>query len=387
MPGSQTRTPVPGSASARSVPFRDLPRLHAIGADCSGAAVDAALASCDFGRPNGLIEAFENDWAEFCGVKHAVATSSGSTALLLAYLAHGIGPGDEIVTVPNTFVATAEAALLLGATVRLVDIDAATHAIDQQQAITALGPATKVVVPLHPYGRLAQLGELRAATAERGIALIEEACHAHGATRGGRMAGGFGDAAVFSFGPTKPLAGLGEGGAVVTDDDELAARLRAWNNHGRDRGEHARLGLNFRIHPIEAAYLTERLKLLPGMLAERRAIAERYNAAFAPFGVVANPAVDDLSEHSFYVYVLDVPQRGRFRAALRAAGIGSDVHYPSAIHRQPAHRERFAAARLAACDTVQQHIVSLPMINGLRDDEAEHVIAATVRALEEGTVA
>ncbi|GAB3951336.1 DegT/DnrJ/EryC1/StrS family aminotransferase [Kribbella albertanoniae] len=375
----QESSGVPG-AGVR-VPFRDLRRLHNIGQQESRAALDRAIDSCDFARPNQLIEEFESKFAEYCGVRYAVATSSGSSALLLAYLAHGIGAGDEILTVPNTFVATAEAAIMLGARVRLVDVDPVTQAIDQGAAIRMLTPSTKAVVPLHPFGRAAGLELLRSVTRERGIALIEEACHAHGARRVGRV----GDSAVFSFGPTKPLAGLGEGGAVVTDDERLAGILRQWNNHGRDGGSHRHLGLNFRIHPMEAAYLTSRLALLPGLLDERRMIAARYNDAFAEYGVTGNPAVRDPTEHSYYVYVLDVPQRARFCRRLSELGIGWDIHYPVAIHRQPAHEARFRAAALPQCDRLQERIISLPMINGLRKDEIDEVVTAVRSVLEEVT--
>jgi dTDP-4-amino-4,6-dideoxygalactose transaminase len=366
-----------------TVPFRDLARVHAIGRDPSRASVSHALDSVDFQRPSSLIESFERAWADYCGVRHAVATSSGSTGLLVSFLGLGIGPGDEVLTVPNTFVATAEAALLLGAEVRLVDIDPSTLAIDQEQAISMLTERTRAVAPLHPFGRFAQLGRLKAACAARGVALVEEACHAHGARRNGVMAGAAGDCAVFSFGPTKPLAGLGEGGAVVTDDDELAERMRRVNNHGRVDGQHASLGLNFRIHPIEASYLSARLALYPQLVERRRNIARRYNDAFAGYGVTGNTDVADLGEHSYYVYVLAVPRRAEFCQRLTDAGVGWDIHYPVAIHRQPAHLDRFRGVSLPHCDEAQQRIVSLPMYDGLTDAEVDYVIGHVRSALDE----
>ncbi|MEO6503824.1 MAG: DegT/DnrJ/EryC1/StrS family aminotransferase [Jatrophihabitantaceae bacterium] len=366
-----------------AVPFRDLARVHAIGRDTSRASVFSALDSVDFQRPSRLIEHFESAWAEYCGVRHAVATSSGSTALLVSFMALGVGPGDEVLTVPNTFVATAEAALVLGAQVRLVDIDPATLAIDQELAIAMLTERTRAVVPLHPFGRFAELDRLRQACAAQDIALVEEACHAHGARRDDVMAGAAGDCGVFSFGPTKPLAGLGEGGAVVTDDDELAERMRQVNNHGRANGQHASVGLNFRIHPVEASYLTARLALYPQLVERRREIAGRYNDAFGEYGVTGNTDVAHLSEHSYYVYVLAVPQRSRFCERLTSAGVGWDVHYPVAIHRQPAHLDRFRDARLPRCDQTQQRIVSLPMYDGLTDSEVDYVIGHVRSALDE----
>ncbi len=371
------------TAATTTVPFRDLERVHAIGRESSRASVFRALDSVDFQRPSGLISDFEGAWADYCGVRHAVATSSGSTALLLSYLALGIGPGDEVLTVPNTFVATAEAALVLGADVRLVDIDPTTLAIDEELAIGMLGERTRAVVPLHPFGRFAKLDRLAEACTERGIALVEEACHAHGARRAGVMAGAAGDCGVFSFGPTKPLAGLGEGGAVVTDDDELAERLRRINNHGRAGGQHAFPGLNFRIHPIEAAYLSARLALYPELVQRRREIAGQYNQAFAGYGVTGNTDVAHLDEHSYYVYVLTVPQRTRFCERLSEAGVGWDIHYPIAIHRQQAQLARFEGVALPRCDDAQQRIVSLPLYDGLTDAEVAHVIRQVRGALDE----
>ena len=361
----------------RTVPFRDLARVHAIGRDTSRAGVFQALDSVDFQRPSSLIEHFESAWADYCGVRHAVATSSGSTGLLVSFMAFGIGPGDEVLTVPNTFVATAEAALVLGAEVRLVDIDPVTLAID------LITDRTRAVVPLHPFGRFAELDRLKEACAARGVALIEEACHAHGARRAGVMAGAAGDCGVFSFGPTKPLAGLGEGGAVVTDDDDLAERMRQLNNHGRVNGQHASVGLNFRIHPIEASYLTTRLALYPQLVERRREIARQYNDAFAEYGVTGNTGVADPSEHSYYVYVLAVPRRAEFCQRLTAAGVGWDVHYPVAIHRQKAHLDRFRATSLPRCDETQERIVSLPLYDGLTDEEVAYVIGQVRSVLDE----
>ncbi len=364
-----------------SVPFRDLTRLHEIGRDSSRARLESALDSATFARPNRWIDDFESSYADYCGVNYAVATASGTAALMLTYLALGIGPGDEVITAANTFVATIEPALALGATVRLADIDPETHLMDQEAALDLVTPKTKAIVPFHAYGRLAELDLLRQETSRLGIALVEEACHSPGAARQGRMAGSFGDCAVFSFGPTKPLAGLGEGGAVVTNDSQLALRLRRWNEHGRAGGDHLEIGLNFRMHPMEAAYLTERLKLLPEFLEERRTLARLYNDTFASYGVVKNSQVTDYSEHSYYVYVLDVPRRRRFTDLLTERGIGWDIHYPRAIYELPAHREKFAGLTFANCSVLQRQIVSLPMIIGLTERERTEVLSGVCDAL------
>ncbi len=372
----------PSVPSPTTVPFRDLHRLHRIHGDASRAALLAAVESREYTRPNPIIEEFERRWAAYCGVRHAIATTSGSAALLMVYMTLGIGPGDEIITVPNTFVATAEAALLLGATVRLADIDPLTHTVDQDSARKLFGPRTKAVVPFHAYGRLAEIDALTAEARAAGIPVVEEACQAHGAARDGRKAGAWGDCAVFSFGPTKVFAGMGEGGAVVTDDDELADKLRLLNTHGLEDRLHTALGFSFRIHPMEAAYLTARLEVLPALLTERRALAARYTEAFAPFGVVHNPRVADSEEHGLYVYVIDVPDRDAFCARLTDAGVGWDIHYRAALHQQPAHQERFRDAEVPACDERQGQIVSLPMINGLEEAEVAHVVDRVTDALD-----
>jgi dTDP-4-amino-4,6-dideoxygalactose transaminase len=369
-----------GVRAAMEVPFRDLKRGIAVRRADWERAVVAAIDACDFGRPNRRIEAFEEAWADYCGVRHAVATSSGSTALLLCYLAFGIGEASEVISVANTFVATIEPVRMLGGRPVLADVDPHGYALDPGRLESAVTPRTRLIVPFHPFGRLAPMEQILEIAARRSIPVVEEACQAHGAERRGRKAGAFGAAAVFSFGPTKPLAGIGEGGAVVTDDDALARELRLLNNHGRWQGAHAVNGLNFRMHPIEATFLTERLRLLPGMLAERRAIAARYNAAFAGLGIARNPRVEAPEEHSYYLYVLEAESRERLTRRLSAAGIGWDIHYPVPIHRQPAHAELFQETRLPVTDRIQERIVSLPLINGLTDREVDRVIEVVAEA-------
>lgn len=356
------------------VPFRDFRRALAWDQQGWEKSLRATIETADFMRPSAQIRAFEDEFAEYCGVKHAIATSSGSTALLLSYLAFGLNRLSDIVTVSNTFAATVEAAELLGATSRFVDIERNSYAMDPTQLRAEVSPETKLIVPLHPFGRLADVEAIASVASELRIPMLEEACHAHGAERNGMRAGAFGAAAVFSFGASKPLGGLGEGGAVTTNDDGLAQELRYWNDHGRGDGDHIHLGLSFRMHPMEASFLRARLRVLDGLLEERRRIAGEYNAAFLPLSIAPNPCVPNPTEHSYYVYVVEVPERGELIRRLNEAEIEWAIHYPIPIHRQAVRAERYSSVRLPRTEEIQSRMVSLPLIPGLTEPEISRVI-------------
>jgi dTDP-4-amino-4,6-dideoxygalactose transaminase len=237
----------------------------------------------------------------------------------------------------------------------------------------AITPRTRLVVPVHLFGRLADMAAIGRVAGEHGIPVMEEACQAFGACRGGRMAGAFGDLAVFSFGPTKPVTGLGEGGAIVTSDAALAERLRLLNDHGKAGDDHRLVGLNFKMHPLEAAVLAERLRQPERWLRERRAIADAYNRALGPLGCVHNPLVPTLDEHSYYVYVVEADDRAGCAAHFERHGVATDVHYPRPVHRQTAYAGRVRHTDLTVTEEIGGRILSLPLINGLTGAEIAHV--------------
>jgi dTDP-4-amino-4,6-dideoxygalactose transaminase len=362
------------------VPFRP-PCVNSLDDLDFAAAIDAALRAQREGRAEAPYAACAAQLTRITGARHAELTSSGTGALLLALLAAGIGPGDEVITVANTFVATVEAVAILRATPVLVDVDERTQNIDPERVLEALTERTRAVIAVHLYGRPACLGSLPELLRERGVLLIEDASQALGAFDGDRRCGGVGDLATFSFGRTKPLAGVGEGGAVTTSDPELAQRLRAVNRHGEVDGEHLMLGVNLRMHPLEAAAVAVRLADADERLGSRTRIADRYNAALAGFGILGNSVPEPGMRHSYYVYVVTADERDALMRHLAAAGVGSARHYRVPIHRQPA---RLAEVRrpLPVTDRLAARILSLPLYPELSDRQVEHVGRAVAAFFE-----
>ena len=327
------------------------------------------------------LEAFETEWAAYCGTRHAVGVANGTVAIELALRGLGIGPDDEVITVAHTFVATVEAIVATGARPVLVDIDPATRCIDPAAARAAMGPRTSAVVAVHLYGRPAPIEQLSAL----GVPVIEDAAQAHGATLGGRRVGSLGAAGCFSFYPTKNLGAMGDGGAVVTDDEDLAAAVRSLRHHGSapdDANRHVRWGGTERLDNLQAAILRLKLRRLDSDNEHRRWIADRYREVLAelPLGL---PSEDEPEGHSVHhLFVVDVDERDRLRAALRDAGVLAGVHYPTPVHLQPAWR--FLDLREGALPITERaaaRALSLPVFPGMRDSEVDRVAAALKRAL------
>lgn len=362
---------------ATGVPFRALHRQVADPSFGWERALRRCVESGDFADPSRMLAEFERQFARFCGADHAVATASGSAALQLALLAAGIGPGDEVVTVPNTFVATVEAIRLVGATPVLVDVERDSYTLDPTRLEAVIGARTRAVMPVHLYGRPVAMAPILEIARRAGLVVIEEACHATGAIHQGAPCGSLGDLAVFSFGRTKPFAGLGEGGAVTTSDRELARRLRLLNSHGAEAGDHVCTGFNFRMHPLEAAVLSARLENPTRWLETRREIAARYTAAFSDLGIVHNPVVPTGDTHAFYVFGVDLRDRDAFLRHLDRHEIGWGIHYENLVHRQSAHRRLGQGAKLAVAEFLADRIVSLPLFVGLTDSEVQRVIDVT----------
>jgi perosamine synthetase len=323
----------------------------------------------------------EAAWAEFVGVRHAVAMSNGTVALMSIFAGLGLGPGDEVITVSHTFAATANAILFTGATPVFVDIEPDTYLIDAKRIEAAITPRTRAICPVHLFGLVADMDMVRAIADRHGIAVVEDACQAHGATFRGRMAGSFGHGA-FSLYATKNMT-TAEGGFVTTNDDTLADWLRLYRNQGmRARYQFEMLGYNFRMTDLAAAIGLAQLAKLPRNTARRQAIAGRYDEAFGelPIGL---PITPDGRTHVFHQYTLDVGgARDAIVEDLRAAGVGADIYYPIPVHRQSYIMERGLHADLPVTDAAAARTLALPMFPGLTDAEQGQVIDAVRGAVE-----
>jgi perosamine synthetase len=315
----------------------------------------------------------ESRWADFCGVRHAIAMSSGTTALMAIAAGLGLGPGDEVITVSHTFAATVNAILSTGATPVFVDIEPATYLIDAGRLEAAITARTRAIMPVHLFGLVADMDPIQAIADRYGLAVIEDACQAHGATYQGRRAGSFGPSA-FSLYATKNMT-TAEGGFVTTDDDRLADWIRLYRNQGmRTRYQFEMLGYNFRMTDLSAAIGLVQLAKLERNTARRQAIAARYDSAFADLPV-SRPVTPDGRTHVFHQYTLAVgPARDAIQADLRSAGVGVDVYYPVPVHRQSYIRERGLSADLPVTDRAAAETLALPIFPGLNDDEQATVI-------------
>ncbi len=322
----------------------------------------------------------EARWAETCGVRHAIAVSNGTTALMSVFAGLGLGPGDEVITVAHTFAATANAILYTGATPVFVDIEPDTYLIDAGRIEAAITPRTRAIVPVHLFGLVADMDMIAAIAGRHGLAIVEDACQAHGATYRGRRAGAFGHG-TFSLYATKNMT-TAEGGLITTDDDQLADWLRLYRNQGmRTRYAFEMLGYNFRMTDISAAIGLVQLDKLERNTARRQAIAATYDAAFADLPVKL-PMTPDGRTHVFHQYTVDVgPARDAVLADLREAGVGADVYYPLPVHRQTYIMERGLHADLPVTDAAAARTIALPMFPGLTEAEQSQVIEAVRTAV------
>lgn len=327
------------------------------------------------------VEQFESEFAAYVGARHCVAVNSGTSALHLALLAAGVGPGHEVITPANTFIAVAEAVSYTGATPVFVDINPATANVDPGAVKRALTPRTRAIVPVHLYGRPADLDPLLELAEQRGVCLIEDACQAHGAHYKGRPVGGLGFAGAFSFYPTKNLSAWGEGGALVTNDDRAAALARSLRTHGESRRYlHDRVGYNCRMEGLQGAVLHAKLRHLPQWNARRREIAATYrrNLQGLGVGIPEDDPRDQCVYHQFAVYLDD---RDWVRSALESQGVASAIYYPVAIHRQAAYVELgYGPGSLPATERACERVLCLPLFPELTDAEVEYV-ARTLAAI------
>ena len=327
------------------------------------------------------VEAFERELAAFVGVGHCVGVANGTEALTIALRALGVGPGDEVVVPALTFYATAEAVVNAGAEPVFCDVDPRTFAMTAASAEPAIGERTAALLPVHLFGNPAPMDELRRLAAARGLGLLEDAAQAAGAALGGRRAGGLGDAAAFSFFPSKNLGGFGDGGAILTDDEGVAARARRLRAHGSaDKQLHTEVGWNSRLDELQAAGLRVLLPHLGRWTAARRGAARAY--AEAGLGeLVELPRETEGGESCYHLYVVVSEQRRRLSDALTAAGVGNRAYYTTPLHRQPALAAYAPDRELPAAERVAATSLALPIGPALPDDGVAVTVDAVRAAL------
>jgi dTDP-4-amino-4,6-dideoxygalactose transaminase len=377
-------TPSPGAPppSHDRVPFADLTAMTREVRE----EVDAVVAQVfDSGRFVGgpAVERFEQEWAEYCGTAHSVGVANGTDALHLALRALRIGPGDEVVVPTNSFVATAEAVVLAGATPRFADVSPGTLLLTAATLQAAITPRTRAVIVVHLYGQVADMDAIGAVAAAAGIAVVEDAAQAHGAGWRGRRAGSLGHIGCFSFYPGKNLGAFGDAGAVVTDDADLADAIRCMRDHGRRAGshyDHELLGTNSRLDAVQAVVLSVKLRRLDAWTAARRAVAGHYRRRLAD-GPVRLVEVAAQATPVYHLMVARVPERERVRLGLSELGIETGLHYPTPCHLLTPYRE-YAFEPLPVAERAAEEIVSLPMFPHLTGARVDRVCDALEQVVD-----
>ena len=361
------------------IPFVDLKAQYASIKDEVAVAIQGVLDSCQFTLGSEVF-AFEKEFAAYCNVDDAVGVNSGTSALHLALLAAGIGPGDEVITVPFTFVATAAAIHYTGATPVYVDINPKTFTLDHAKLEASITSKTRAVIPVHLYGQPADMDPIVQVARKHGLVVIEDAAQAHGAEYKGRRVGSLGDMACFSFYPGKNLGAYGEAGIVTTDHPEYAKKIRMLRDWGAEQKYHHILkGYNFRMEGMQGAVLRVKMRHIEKWTEARRALARRYDLAFA--GSIKTPAASDINRHVYHVYAIRSPTRSSWQQELAARGIQTGIHYPIPVHLQTAyadtrwHRGDFPHAEKAA-----EEVLSLPLYPELNTAQQDEVIAGVLEA-------
>lgn len=369
------------TVTVNPVPFIDLPaQFRALQPE-----IDKALApifaSTGFILGPAVAE-FENEFAHYVGAKYCVSLNSGTAALHLALLAAGIGPGDEVITAANTFIATAEAITFAGATPRFVDADPVTYNLDPSKLEAAITERTKAIIPVHLYGQPADMDAVSAIARKHNLLVVEDACQGHGARYKNTPVGTLSNIAAFSFYPGKNLGAAGDGGAIVTNDAGLAERVRLLRDHGsRKKYEHEIVGHNFRLDTLQAAILKIKLPHLDGWNAGRRKHAEYYNHHLRGLPGIVVPACAESCESVFHLYVVQVDNRDAVQNAMREANIQTGIHYPTPIHLQPAYRELgHMPGDFPVAEKLSGRILSLPMYAELTEAQQDRVIDVLVKS-------
>jgi len=330
------------------------------------------------------VEAFEQEFAAYQGAAQGIAVNTGTSALHLALLAAGVGPGDEVITVPFTFVATAAAIHYTGATPVYVDIDPQTFNMDPAKLEAAITKKTRAIIPVHLYGQPADMDPIVEIARRHGLIVIEDAAQAHGAEYKGRRVGSLADMACFSFYPGKNLGAYGEAGMVTTDNADYARRIRMLRDWGAEQKyHHVMKGYNFRMEGIQGAVLRVKMRHIEAWTEARRAAARYYDQAFAGSGI-ETPRQSNGSRHVYHVYAVRSPERARWQQELTAKGVQTGIHYPIPVHLQPAYAEaRWQRGDFPHSEKASDEVLSLPMYPELNRVQQDEVVAAVLETAKQ----
>jgi dTDP-4-amino-4,6-dideoxygalactose transaminase len=359
-----------------NVPFVDLKAQYRTIAEEVNEGIGQVLENTAFilGRD---VELFEQEFASYCNVSFAVGLDNGTSALELVLRAHGIGDGDEVITVANTFIATASAIAFTGARPVLVDIDPQTYNIEVGAIEQAITERTKAIMPVHLYGQPADIDPIMELAKGRGLIVIEDACQAHGALYKGRRVGSIGDAACFSFYPAKNLGGYGDGGILVTNDEDIANRVKMLRNYGqKEKYHHLFIAYNRRLDTLQAAVLRVKLKRLDEWNQARRRSAQLYNELLANSDVVT-PVEASYAQHVYHLYIVRVQDRDGLQEHLKSRGVSTGIHYPIPVHLQEAYRYLgYQKGDFPITEGYAEEILSLPMYPELTEEQIQYVVQA-----------
>ncbi len=364
------------------VPFLDLRSQYTAIRDDISAAIGAVVDRTAFaGGP--FVSQFEDHFASFCGTRYAIGVGSGTDALWAALTVLGVGEGDEVITVPNSFIATAEAVSRCGAKPVFVDIDAQRYTMDPVAVERAITPRTRAVIPVHLYGQMADMDPILDIARAHSLYVVEDACQAHGAAYKGRKAGSLGDAGCFSFYPGKNLGAYGEAGAVVTDDAAINDRIRVLRDHGQtEKYHHEVIGWNARMDGIQGAILDVKLRHLADWTRRRREVAAQYEALLSETPGVVLPAESIDARHVYHLYPVRVRGRDRTMREMGEAGVSCGIHYPVPIHLTGAYRALgYGPGSFPVVEQYAAELLSLPMFPELTPDQSEHVAHALKRSI------
>lgn len=365
------------------VPFLDLKAQYQSIRDEIQTALQQVLDQTAFaGGP--FVARFEEQYAEFCQCQYAVGVGSGTTALWLTLLGLGVGPEDEVITVPNTFIATAEAISVCGATPVFVDIDESAYTMAPDLIEAAITPRTRAIIPVHLFGQMADMDPIMDIARKHNLYVIEDACQAHGAEYKGRRAGSIGDAGCFSFYPGKNLGAYGEAGAVVTNDEALVNKIKMLRDHGQAKKYyHSMIGWNARMDGFQGAVLSVKLKYLNAWNEARRNCAKRYNEMLANIDGIVTPREADYAKHVYHVYPIRVHHRDALMKFLADRDIGCGIHYPIPIHLMESYRFlETSNGRYPITEHCANQLISLPMFPELSETQIDYVAQGIMRSTQ-----